>query len=87
MDIREIVESTLIAPARAEAAKHRITQLELRIKTIECERDAWKKAYVTLSGNEERLIGKLLELLNNDDLDGARDLVKAEHDSIHGPND
>lgn len=35
----------------------------------------------------ERMIGELLELLNKDDLDAARDIVKAEHLSIHGPND
>lgn len=35
----------------------------------------------------ERLIGDLLERLNADDLDGTRDLVKAEYDAIHGSAD
>ena len=35
----------------------------------------------------EAMIGRLKVLLDADDLDGARDLVKAEYDAIHGPSD
>jgi hypothetical protein len=43
--------------------------------------------YRRKDGEHERLIAKLLKLLNQDDLDGARDLVKEEYDSIHGPRE
>lgn len=35
----------------------------------------------------EDMVGNLLELLKNDDLDAARDIVSREYDSIHGPRD
>lgn len=43
--------------------------------------------YRRSNADHERLIGKLRDLLKVDDLDGARDLVNAEYDSIHGPAD
>jgi hypothetical protein len=49
--------------AKSDASSDRITQLELRIKTLECERDSWRKSYLTLKGEHEKLVGKLLELL------------------------
>src|SRR5690606_11943823 len=44
-------------------------------------------AYTRVSSEHERMVGDLLKLLDNDDLDGARDLVKAEYEAIHGPRD
>lgn len=35
----------------------------------------------------EKMIGRLLALLKGDDLDGAMDVVRAEYEAIHGPDD
>lgn len=35
----------------------------------------------------ETMVGRLLELLDADNLDLARDIVKLEYDGIHGPRD
>jgi hypothetical protein len=43
--------------------------------------------YRRKNADHEKLIGKLLKLLNNDDMDEARALVKYEYDGIHGPAD
>lgn len=41
-----------------------------------------------LSNHEyERFIGELFELLKAEKLDDAQDLVRAEYEAIHGPND
>jgi hypothetical protein len=90
MDIRAIVESTLIAPMREQAAQLRIEELEKLVdqKQSELQRKHdlcdW---YRTQNGHHERTLGQLLKLLKADELDAARDLVQAEYDAIHGPNE
>jgi hypothetical protein len=64
------------------------TQQLLREATFELNaRQRLIEDYRRKNADHERLIGKLLELLNNDDLDEARALVKYEYDGIHGPAD
>jgi hypothetical protein len=43
---------------------------------------------MTLLNNHtyERIIGQLYELLKAEKFDEALDLVRAEHEAIHGPN-
>lgn len=43
--------------------------------------------YSEATSKYESLVGDLLKMLDNDDLDGARDIVKREYEAIHGPND
>lgn len=116
MDIRQIVEDTLVAPMRAMAARPRLTVEQERIATEEALADmrkAWTgnfilhmgpgevdlvlrrldylqmlaDGYRRVSGEHERMVGKLKELLDADDLDGARDIVRDEFYAIHGPSD
>jgi hypothetical protein len=65
--------------AAGKAMREATFELQAKQRLIESYRE---KTYA-----QKRLIGKLLELLNNDDLDAARDLVKYEYDGIHGPAD
>lgn len=116
MDIRQIVEETLVAPMRAMQTRTSMTVAQEHVATEEALDEMRKavkgnhilhissgevdivlkrfdrlqmlaEAYRRVSSHHEDMIRDLLKLLDNDDLDGARDLVKAEHLSIHGPND
>lgn len=116
MDIRQIVEETLVAPMRAMASRPSLTVTQEIIATdavisellsasrgnhptalVPAEVDLVLKridrlqmladAYRRVSSDQEDMVSDLLKLLDNDDIDGARDLVKAKHLSIHGPND
>jgi hypothetical protein len=84
MDIREIVEQTLIAPMREQASMQR---------TIDGKQDEIKRLnrlvddYRRKDAAHERMVGELREMLKVDDLDGARDIVEAEYGAIHGPSD
>jgi hypothetical protein len=116
MDIRQIVEETLVAPMRAMAALPYLTvtqeqvatdaalnemrlagrtdrgwhlgslEVDLVLKRID-RLQMLADAYRRVSSEHEDMVSDLLKLLDNDDLDGARDLVKAKHMSIHGPRD
>jgi len=64
------------------------TQLLLRQATAELQaRQRLIEHYRRKDADHERLIGKLLNLLNNDDLDGARNLAQDKFDAIHGPRE
>jgi hypothetical protein len=65
--------------AAGKAIREATFELNAKQRLIEHYRE---KTYA-----HERLVGKLLELLKVDDLDGARDLVQHEYDGIHGPRD
>jgi hypothetical protein len=94
MDIRAIVESTLVAPMREQAAA---LQFESDIAAIQKNLDAKQNEiqrldslcawYRTQNAQHERTLGQLLKLLKADELDAARDLAQAEFDAIHGPNE
>lgn len=87
MNIRQIVEETLIKPAREQAAQLRF---EDNVKAIQFELDARQRLiqdYQRKNADHERMVGKLYELLKQDDLDGAMDIVRDEYNAIHGPND
>lgn len=116
MDIRQIVEETLVAPMRAMASRPQMTvtqerratefalneirvaaafeapiqigpnSLALVLKHID-RLQMLADAYTRVSSKHEDMVSVLLNLLDNDELDTARDLVKAEHLSIHGPSD
>src|SRR5688500_5760396 len=116
MDIRTIVEETLVAPMRAMASRPHLTVTQERnaidaaINELRVA-DAYDRplqigpfaaslilkridrlqmladAYTRTSSHHEDMVRDLLKLLDNDDLDDARDLVMAEHLSIHGPSD
>lgn len=116
MDIRQIVEDTLVAPMRAVAAARQMTvdqeraateaaiadmrnvakacqilhmgpgDVELVLKRLDYLK-MLADAYTRVSSEHETMVSDLIKLLDNDDLDGARDLVKAEYDAIHGPRD
>lgn len=87
MDIRQIVEETLIKPAREQAAQLRFQD---NVKAIQFELDARERLirdYQRKNADHERMVGKLYELLKAEDLDGAMDIVRDEFDAIHGPSD
>lgn len=116
MDIRQIVEDTLVAPMRAKASRPHLTVTQERNATDTAINElriaeAYDRplhmgpfvaslilkrldrlqmlasGYSEATSKYESLVGDLLKMLDNDDLDGARDLVKAECDAIHGPRD
>jgi hypothetical protein len=94
MDIRQIVEETLVAPMRELDAAMRFAdnvaaiQKNLDAKQNEIQRlDSLCAWYRTQNAQHERTLGQLLKLLKADDLDAARDLVQYEFDGIHGPNE
>ena len=116
MDIRQIVEDTLVAPFRAVAAARQMTVTQERAATeaaIADMRNVAKACQILHMGpgdvelilkrinylqtlasgyshavsHHETMVSNLLKLLDNDDLDGARDIVKREYDGIHGPAD
>ena len=83
LEERQFSESIAVITTNIEQ-----TQKLLREATVELNsRQVVIDQYRRTNAAHERMIGKLLELLDNDDLDGARDIVKAEYDSIHGPRD
>lgn len=116
MDIKQIVEDTLLAPMRAVAAARQMTVTqernatdtainELRIAEAYARPlhmgslsaslilrridrlEMLSKGRAEAESHHETMVSDLLKLLDNDDLDGARDIVKAEFDAIHGPRD
>ena len=90
MDIREIVETTLVAPMREQAAQARIAELELLRdkKQTEIQRQAsLLDEYRRDKYAHEAMVGRLYTLLKDEDLDGAMDIVKDEFFAIHGPSD
>jgi hypothetical protein len=97
MDIREIVEHTLVTPMRAQAAEYRIEQLEklAEERRIEIHRlDSLCASYRRMNGSLERLLGELHTRFQNkaarDELllwDEMADMVRDEYLSIHGPSD
>lgn len=116
MDIREIVEATLVAPFRAVAAARQMSVAEERAaldRAINEMKVAVElgttvhlgpkhtavvlnhidrlqmlaNAYRQESSKHETFVREVLDLLDADDLDGARDRVKHEHGAIHGPTD
>lgn len=97
MDIRAIVEQTLVAPMRAQAAEYRVTELE---KLLERKQQELQQAhslsdwYRTQNAGHESLIADLYERFSNkaarDELllwDEMHDMVRAAHLAIHGPSD
>jgi hypothetical protein len=84
MDIRAIVEQTLIAPMREKASMQR---------TIDGKQAEIQRLYRLLDwyrekdAAHERMVYELRKLLKVDDLDGARDVVDAAFGAIHGPSD
>lgn len=75
-DVREIEASMLN------------TQRLLREATFELNaRQRMIEHYRGKDAAHERMVGKLLDLLNNDNLDDARNLVQNEYDAIHGPRE
>ena len=116
MDIRQLVEETLVAPMRAMATRPHLTvaeeakateaaiaemriawhankgfpmgmvEVELILKRID-RLQMLADAYRRVSSDHEDMVSDLLKLLDNDDLDAARDIVQTEYRSIHGPND
>jgi hypothetical protein len=113
MDIRQIVEETLVKPMRELASRTVAQERADQEATLQYVRDQVKHdfdvalmheeaalllayidrqkmladAYMRLSAKHERQIGALRELLDDDELDAARDLVRDEFLSIHGPSD
>lgn len=115
MDIRQIVEETLVAPMRAMAsrpltvAQDRAAMDELmayvrselshghdlalthdegmRLLRRLDHLSAMADGYRRVSGEHETMVSDLRKLLDDDDLDAARDIVKAEYDAIHGPRE
>lgn len=78
--VSQYIEDSARAMGKASAAmKQAEIELDRRQRLID--------DYRRKDAEHERMIGDLLELLDNDDLDGARDIVKAEYDAIHGPRD
>lgn len=89
MDIKAIVDATLVAPMREQAAQHRIAELQALVdrKQNEIQRlNSLCDSYRRMNGDHERLIGKLKELLP-DNPDDAYDLVRDAFYAIHGPSD
>lgn len=92
MDIRQIVEATLIEPARMQALEMQFADNLQRIEDVMNRKDReivrllglvnW---YREKNADHERLVGDVLKLLKADELDGARDIVSAAFDAIHGP--
>lgn len=77
--VGELAELGAILQASGKAIRAATFELNARQRLIEdYRRDV---------AAHERMVGKLLKLLDNDDLDGARDIVKAEYEAIHGPRD
>jgi hypothetical protein len=50
------------------------------------EIDQLRADAIRLKRDHERFVNSIYALLNNDDLDGARDIARAEYLSIHGPS-
>ena len=101
MDIKQIVEETIVAPMRAQAAQ---LQYEDNIKAIEANLDRKQNEiqrlnnlvdwYRAQNGKHERLIGELHERFQNkearDELllwDEMADMVRDAYRAIHGPNE
>jgi hypothetical protein len=92
MDIRQIVEETIIEPARMQAIEMQFADNLQRIEDIMNRKDReivrllglvnW---YREKNADHERMVGELHKLLKVDDLDAARDIVSAAFDGIHGP--
>jgi hypothetical protein len=84
MDIKAIVDMTLVQPMREQASMQR---------TIDGKQDEIKRLnrlvddYRHKDADHERMVGELRKLLKAEDLDGARDIVDAEYGAIHGPSD
>jgi hypothetical protein len=60
------------------------------MKRAELELDARQRLiddYRRKNYAHERMVGKLYDLLKQDDLDGAMDIVRDEYFAIHGPSD
>jgi hypothetical protein len=116
MNLKAIIEETLVAPMRELASRPNLTVTQERNATdaaIDELRvaDAYGRplqigpfvaslllkrldhlqmladAHRRKSSDHEEMVSDLLKLLDKDDLDNARDMVKAEYDSIHGPRD
>ena len=81
MSLLDDIDSLIRADVAKSTAAMRDASAELN------RRQSTIDQYRRDNAKHERLIGDLLERLNKDDLDGARDLVKAEYDAIHGPRD
>lgn len=78
--VSEYIDKSALAMADAsKAMKEAEYELGARQRLIE---DYRRKNY-----DHERMVGKLYELLKQDDLDGAMDIVRDEYRAIHGPSD
>ena len=114
MDLRAIVEETLVKPMREMRDRMTVTEehnatndviaqmrkdvkegfilhmapsdVALALKRID-RLQMLAEAHREVSSKHETLVGDLLQLLNNDDMDGARDMVSAEYLAIHGPRE
>lgn len=74
------LEDALAAQQEARDAMHAAkSELERRQVVID--------QYRAKDAAHERLISAVLNRMNLEDFDGARDLVRAEYDAIHGPAD
>jgi uncharacterized protein YlxW (UPF0749 family) len=88
MDIKQIVDSTLVAPMREQSMQYRIETLQSLVdrKQNEIQRlNNLLDSYRSDNADHERLIGKLRDLMRADEYDDAYDLVRNEFDAIHGP--
>lgn len=74
-ELKEIGEGMQNASEQMRAAT---AELQRRQSLIDSYRE---KDYA-----HERLIGRLYEALKSENFDDAMDLVKAEYDAIHGPD-
>jgi len=81
LTLREAVVAMRSAKAELNARMELIQQLqkELEIK------DALIKDHRRYRTDHERMVARLLDLLNADDLDHARDILRTEFVGIHGP--
>lgn len=97
MDIRAIVESTLVAPMREQSAQLRIADLESLVDTKQTEIQRLHSlcdSYRRMNGELESLLGELHTRFQNkaarDELllwDEMADMVRDQFDAIHGLRD
>lgn len=67
-----------------------MTEAREAMRLAQCELNARQRLiedYRRKNYAHEDMVGKLYELLKQDDLDGAMDIVREEYGAIHGPNE